>query len=889
MAKLVTKTRFFYFHFPHIFGLAKLWFLITLHLFSLTCPINLQAMKNCLITATLILAIATSCSKSSINEGVSLNLSQQRKEQITNISYNLHFNIPVQKSDSITGTADITFDLQKKTPIILDFRASNHMVTEVSIHEQSINSTFENGHIIIPAKHLSLGTNSVRVKFTSNDGSLNRSEEFLYTLLVPDRASTVFPCFDQPDLKATFKLSLTIPAQWTAISNGMLDSENSISSKEKQLIFKQTEPISTYLFAFAAGKFERVSNTINGREFTAYHRETDACKLKRNLPIIFNLHAQSLQWLEDYTGIPYPFGKLDFILIPGFQYSGMEHPGAIFYRDSRLLLDENPTENQQLRQANLIAHEVAHQWFGNLVTMRWFNDVWLKEVFAGYMADLIVNPQYSNINHGLSFLLSHFPSAYSVDRTAGANPIVQDLENMLNAGSLYGDIIYHKAPIMMQQLVLLMGKEQFRLGVKEYLKTYTLGNANWDELISILDSYTDQNLAGWSKTWTQVQGRPAVGYSFDNESKTIAFTNFNSSPFPPMWIDICSPNGKSIAVWLEQLPTTISVVDIYDEALPIIANSSGLGYGYFAPDSLTLSFLFSQKTQLCNPITRASNHLSWFEMFLDQRINTDIYVDYLLNCLEVETESQIQSYLLGTLSTVFWRFVNHDKRDQLAVRLEKVLWTLFERKLPVDQKRAVFATLSSVFTTDQSFSKLYSAWGLGQIGGITLSESERTRLAYELMIRKPELYHTIAFGEVERINNPDRIAQFDFTLGAVSPNPSHRIEFFEKLKNPANRKPEPWVTEALRWLHHPLRSDFSIRFIEPSLNLLPEIQRTGDIFFPKSCLDATLWGHSSPEAKKVVNDWIEANPYLSPNLKMKLIQSADMLYRANGDLGSVRQ
>ena len=214
---------------------------------------------------------------------------------------------------------------------------------------------------------------------------------------------------------------------------------------------------------------------------------------------------------------------------------------------------------------------------------------------------------------------------------------------------------------------------------------------------------------------------------------------------------------------------------------------------------------------------------------------------------------------------------------------------LFDRNLPVDQKRAVFATLSSVFTTDQSFSKLYSSWGLGQIGGITLSESERTRLAYELMIRKPELYHTIAFGEVERINNPDRIAQFDFTLGAVSPNPSHRVEFFEKLKNPANRKPEPWVTEALRWLHHPLRSDFSIRFIEPSLNLLPEIQRTGDIFFPKSWLDATLWGHSSPEAMKEVNDWIEANPNLSPNLKMKLLQSADMLYRANGYLGSVTQ
>ncbi len=149
------------------------------------------------------------------------------------------------------------------------------------------------------------------------------------------------------------------------------------------------------------------------------------------------------------------------------------------------------------------------------------------------------------------------------------------------------------------------------------------------------------------------------------------------------------------------------------------------------------------------------------------------------------------------------------------------------------------------------------------------------------MIRKPELYHTIALGEVERINNPDRVAQFEFMLQALSPSPSERIAFFDKLNDASNRKPEPWVTQALQWLNHPLRADFSIRFIEPSLNLLPEIQQTGDIFFPKGWLDASLWGHSSAEAYEIVNGWINDNPKLSPNLKQKLLQSADMLYRSN--------
>ena len=195
-------------------------------------------------------------------------------------------------------------------------------------------------------------------------------------------------------------------------------------------MFGKTQPLSTYLFAFAAGKFDTISRTENNRKIVLYHRENDLKKVERNLDAIFSSHFHSLNWLESYTGIPYPFDKLDIVLIPDFQYSGMEHSGAIFYRDARLLLDENPSVNQKLGQANLIAHEVAHQWFGNLVTMRWFNDVWLKEVFAGLMADKIVNPQFPEVNHRLSFLLSHYPRAYSVDRTSGSNPIQMKVRHL---------------------------------------------------------------------------------------------------------------------------------------------------------------------------------------------------------------------------------------------------------------------------------------------------------------------------------------------------------------------------------------------------------------------------------------------------------------------------
>ena len=125
--------------------------------------------------------------------------------------------------------------------------------------------------------------------------------------------------------------------------------------------------------------------------------------------------------------------------------------------------------------------------FGDLVTMRWFNDVWMKEVFANFMADKIMNPVFPEINHKLNFMMSHYPSAYSEDRTKGTNAIRQYLGNLKNAGSLYGRIIYNKAPIMMRQLESLLGEAEFKEGIQEYIQTYANGNADWSELVTILD------------------------------------------------------------------------------------------------------------------------------------------------------------------------------------------------------------------------------------------------------------------------------------------------------------------------------------------------------------------------------------------------------------------
>ena len=359
--------------------------------------------------------------------GVSLELATHRAATISDINYDLSFDIPADVDDAIPATIEISFELgDDSRSLQLDFRESANKLHSVTVNGQPSSFEFRDEHIVIAADDLLIGRNVVEITFEAGSSSLNRNPEYLYTLFVPDRARTVFPLFDQPDLKATFDLSLGLPPGWTAMSNAPI--QTSVNSGLGTIVrFETSDLISSYLFSFVAGKFETVTRSVDGRQMTMLHRETDEEKVARNIDDIFNLHAAALEWLEEYTGIAYPYRKFGFALIPAFQYGGMEHVGAIQYRASSLFLDEAPSETRLLGRAGLIAHETAHMWFGNLVTMAWFNDVWTKEVFASFMAAKIVNPSFPDINHDLNFLVRHYPGAYSVDRTAGANPIRQYL------------------------------------------------------------------------------------------------------------------------------------------------------------------------------------------------------------------------------------------------------------------------------------------------------------------------------------------------------------------------------------------------------------------------------------------------------------------------------
>ena len=817
-----------------------------------------------------------------VEPGVSLQLARHRAEVISNVHYALRFDIPAALDEDIDARVQISFELKdSRQPLQLDFRQDSGSVRSLLSNGAATPYRLENEHLVVPSSALRNGRNTLEVEFTAGATSLNRNPDYLYTLFVPDRARTAFPLFDQPDLKATFQLTLLLPPGWTALSNAPVASVSALNERTEYR-FADSDLISSYLFSFVAGRFETVTRERDGRAMTLLHRETDRGKVSRNIGAIFDLHAQAIAWLEAYTGIDYPFQKLDFALIPDFQYGGMEHVGAIQYRASHLFLEEAPTESQLLGRAGLIAHETAHMWFGNLVTMRWFDDVWTKEVFANFMAARIVNPAFPGTDHALEFLVSHHPGAYSVDRTAGANPIRQELANLNGAGQLYGNIIYDKAPIMMRQLESLLGENELREGLRDYLRTHAFANATWPDLIHILDARTDTDLKRWSDVWVTGAGRPEFEVRVDGDGgmalwqhdpddksrvwpQRFTARRLSEGIFPLMEIDSDAPRTPLPAV-----PASA--------AREILFNADGMGYGLFPADPGLLG-----QWDILTPVERGSALVTLYERLLAGSLQgVEGYFAALLAILETENNQLLLDLAMGQAARIYQSLLPEEAQARHRPRLEGVLWQRLVSETDSGRARLLFEGFAGLAGSPEAVALLHSLWsGEAAPGQLRLAEEDFIALAQTLAIRMPESAGDIIAAQLARTLNPDSRRRLAFVAPSVAPQKRVRDAFFASLADPANRENEVWVTEALRNLHHPARVDASGEYLQASLALLPELQVTGDIFFPREWLRATLENHHSDSAVDTVQAFLETHPGLDRQLRMKILQAADMVFRAN--------
>src|SRR5438309_4402300 len=484
-----------------------------------------------------------------LEPGVSRELAQWRAKTYRDVRYALTISVTAGAT-KLAGTATVEVTLGRSVPdLVLDWRPSPGAsgVGQLRVNGKPAKAKLEREHLIVPARLLRPGRNRITLSFESpialSGSAVTRyvdredGSEYIYTLFVPSDASSAFPCFDQPDLKARFSLDLVLPRAWTAVGNAPIGAIEDLSSGQRRLRFAATPPISTYLFAFAAGPFAEVQVPVppqsapagrkRGRaqragslarekavETRLFVRRSQLARARTEAPEVLRLNRESVRWFERYFDSRFPFPKYDLVLVPEFAYGGMEHAGATFLREDAVLFPSAPNETDILARAQLLFHETSHQWFGDSVTMRWFDDLWLKEGFANFMAAKAAEallPAHSvwNAFHALK------TAAYRTDVTEGTTPIYRPLPNLSSAKSAYGNIVYGKAPAVLRQAEFYVGDAAFRRAVRRFVKKHAYAAADWSDLVAALEGASGRDLKRWAQAWVKRRGMPEVRLSWD--------------------------------------------------------------------------------------------------------------------------------------------------------------------------------------------------------------------------------------------------------------------------------------------------------------------------------------------------------------------------------------
>ncbi len=835
--------------------------------------------------------------------GVSAELARLRGRQISDVRYDL--TLTVSPGDTASGRVTVSFTQRVPGDVVIDFRGlsvSNGRINGAAW--PGADAAWNRHHLVIPAARLHAGENSVELAFATPvaqaGASIIRNRDatdgnvYLYTLLVPSDANLLFPCFDQPDLKARVRLSLTTPSTWRALANGAPTGADTVGAQITHR-FAETQRLSTYLIAFAAGPWASVTRSVatttsaSPVPVSLWMRQSRRAEAESDT--LIEMNARALRWLGDWFGIPYAFDKFDALLAPAFPFGGMEHPGAVFYNEESFIYRERPTVSQLLGRQATTFHEVAHQWFGDYLTMRWFDDLWLKEGFATYMAARMQADLEPTSNAWKTFYLRNKPVAYATDATAGTTPIWQQLGNLDQAKSNYGPIVYNKAPGVLKQLEYLVGATAFQRGVQDFLRTHAYGNGTWRELLGSVGRAARRDLTAWGQAWMLRPGMPLVEQRLTVRNgvvQRLALVQRAAQPALsgrgawPLKVQVLLYYADQPAVRLpvEMRGDTTIVTAAAGRPAPdfVFANDGDYGYAIVLPDSVSVQWLERHIGGVTDDFLRAMLWGSLWDLVREARLSPTRYAEMVLRALPTERDEQITGTLVGRLVTVIGRYSNDATRDTLLARAEPLLLrgaadsagSYGQRKTQLDAAIGLARSPASLERLDR--------WLDGDsVAGLALRPPTRWSIVTRLVARTAPTASARLAAEATRDSTSEGQRQA-FVADAARPDSAHKRALFTRWFADVALN-EEWVTSSLRSFHDADQSALTQRYLVPALDTLPWIQQNRRIFFLGSWLGATIGGQGDAEALLQIDRWLAAHPALAMDLRQKILQSRDELER----------
>jgi aminopeptidase N len=518
----------------------------------------------------------------------------------------------------------------------------------------------------------------------------------------------MFACFDQPSLKATFTLTVTTPGHWEAVSNNPVESK-AVKGELVEWKFKTTPRIPTYLDALIAGPYASVHDVYKGEKeipLGIYCRKSMMQYLDPE--DIFLITKQGFEYFEKVFGLAYPFEKYDQIAVVDFNFGAMENAGAVTFREEVLVFRSHMPDKAYLSRANTILHEMAHMWFGDMVTMFWWDDLWLNESFAEWASYLALSESTRFNGAWTEFNSARKNWAYRQDQLSSTHPIIADMVDMEAVNANFDGITYAKGASVLHQLVAHVGRPQFIAGLQKYFAKHAWGNTTLNDLLVELESVSGRKLDTWVNTWLQTAGvntlRPQLEIAGDTYtsvviSQEVPLVPAGSKELRPhrLAVGLYDISGDSLnrrkSVELDVVGASTVVSELAGEKVAdlLLINDRDLSYAKLRFDDRSIATLKKYLGRLNDPLARALSWAAIWDMHRDAQISSADFIEVALSGLAGENDDAIVNIVIGQLGTSVEGYASDANRNKYRELLAAGFWNLMQASAPASDLQLLYS------------------------------------------------------------------------------------------------------------------------------------------------------------------------------------------------------
>ncbi len=703
----------------------------------------------------------------------------RRAQQVAVLSYAVDLDLTTED----TFRSETTVRLHCQQPDVktwLDLVADR--VESLTIDGESTEVDYDGEHLQLPV--LPAGDHEIKVvadcNYMHSGEGLHRftdpadGEVYLYTQHEPMDACRVFACMDQPDLKATWQLSVTAPAEWTVLSCSPTPDPEPAANGMSRWVFDPTPRISTYITALVAGRYSGVTDsvTVQGRTIPlgVYCRTSLVEHLEAEQ--IFDITKRGFEFFTEQFGTEYPFAKYDQVMVPEFNAGAMENAGCVTFHEDYAIFRSRVTEAARDWRANTILHELAHMWFGNLVTMQWWDDLWLNESFAEFMAyHAMAEATTEYRDSWTGFSAGRKSWGYRQDALSTTHPIAADAPDLLTAQTNFDGITYAKGASVLRQLVAWVGVDAFMAGVRAYMAKHAWGNTRLVDLLSELETTSGRDLSEWTQAWLQEAGtntlRPVLSVDGDTiKSLTVAQSAPTGHPqLRPHRIGIGlydNTDGQLVrrdSIELDITGASSDVAAIAGKRVPdlLLLNDGDLTFAKIRLDADSADTATKSIAAISDSLTRALIWSASWDMTRDAELPTSSFLRLVAGGVQTETHQVVLQTVLRQAAAAWSQYSAPANRDaNRAVLVDAYREALHSAKPGSDHQLAFVRAFAELAV---------SASDLDWLAGLRRGSESLDGLTVDTDLRWDLLDRLITVGYAEPAEVESELAEDDTANG----------------------------------------------------------------------------------------------------------------------------